>query len=150
MINSIQQLFAGALLGDVAESIIHRDLYIVRCPTLDHADNRNGRCSHSTSAYGGGRFLGTAKVTLEGTANGYKELLEERMRDYLKDHGAQPTIEYYDEHSRILARKFRLVSMLGILTIHEQLFIDAITLLDQELEHVESGHFICNSARRFR
>lgn len=131
MTRAIQDLFDGALLGDVVESITGHDVSITRY--LVHRGS-SAECNptqwcHSTHAYAGKTLLGTADVVWEGTEDSYAELLATRMKTYLNGHRARPVIGSYDPGSGILARAFSVESKKGLLKIEEKLFVNDIESL---------------------
>jgi hypothetical protein len=125
------QLLEGALLGDVVEAMTGHDVVIRRSGSRHTpiSGSKDVRCSHSTRAFSNDVLLGTAKVVWEGTPEQYVNLLNGRMKKFLKEHGVRPVNKDYDEDNGVLTRCFTLRTVAGLLNVEEKLFLSQIGAL---------------------
>ena len=130
MTSPTQQLFRGALLGDVIEQITGRDPRIKRS-NVTKTRNQKGThtCSHKTRICSGRYLIGVAEVVWTGKSKAYSKLVRERMRRFLKRNNIMPIVRSKNISKGILVRNFAFRSADGHLNIGERIFLKKLGLL---------------------
>jgi hypothetical protein len=136
MMSASEELFNGAFLGDVVESLTGHDVLIRRTRSRRFPVTGSAvvRSSYVSRAYSGRTLLGTAEVTWEGAPGAWLRIRNARMKEHLKKHRVRATNESYDPSRQVLHRRFRLKSKAGILEIRETLFLRRVQLLARHAE----------------